>query len=156
MLANDNDNYGWLSIAMHWVMAIGIAGLFVLGLVMIDLDYYDPWYNRAPHIHESIGMLLAAILLLRILARLINPPPPPLASLKPTQRFLAILVHWLFYLLMIAIAASGYLISSAGGNSVAVFDWFSVPDLGIALDQQQDRAGLWHRWIAWSLIGAMK
>ena len=152
MLANDRDNYGWLSICLHWLMAAGIAGLFALGLIMVDLDYYSPWYNRAPHIHESIGLLLAAVLTLRLLARLLNPPPPPLASLSNTQRSLAKAMHWLFYLLMITIAASGYLISTAGSAEVAVFNWFTVPGLAIGIEQQEDIAGLWHRWIAWSLI----
>lgn len=152
MLANDRDNYGWLSICLHWLMAVGIAALFALGLIMVDLDYYSPWYIRAPHIHESIGLVFAAMLILRILARLLNPPPPPLASLSPTERALATCMHWLFYLLMIAIAASGYLISTAGGAEVAVFDWFTLPGLAFGLDQQEDIAGLWHRWIAWSLI----
>jgi cytochrome b561 len=152
MLANDRDNYGWLSICLHWLMALGIAGLFALGLIMVDLDYYDPWYNRAPHIHESIGLLLAAILLLRLLARSLNPPPPPLESLNSMERALAKAMHWLFYLLMIGIAASGYLISTAGGGEVEVFNWFSVPGLAIGLEQQEDSAGLWHCWIAWSLI----
>lgn len=152
MFANDSDNYGWFSIVLHWLMAILIVGMFVLGIVMVDLDYYDSWYQRAPHIHESIGLILAALLLLRLLARVLNPPPPPLPTLPALERKLAISVHWLFYGLMLTVIASGYLISSAGARDIPLFDWFEVPALPRQLEHQEDIAGRWHLTIAWGLI----
>lgn len=152
MFANDSDNYGWFSIALHWSMAVIIIGLFWLGLSMVELDYYDPWYNRAPAIHESVGLLLAAMLLLRLLARLLNPPPPPLASLHSAERGLAITVHWLFYALILATITSGYFISTAGGTAVSLFDWFELPAALGDYPQQEDIAGLWHERLAWSLV----
>ena len=54
-------------------MAVGIIGLFVLGLWMVDLDYYSPYYRSAPHMHRSIGMLLLIWLVVRFGWRLVNP-----------------------------------------------------------------------------------
>ena len=70
--------YAPLAIGLHWLTAVLTVGLFGLGLYMVDLDYYDPWYNRAPHWHESIGVLLAIALFARIGVRLYYPPPAPL------------------------------------------------------------------------------
>lgn len=152
MLANSSDDYGWLSIGLHWLMAAIIAALFALGVMMVELDYYDPWYNRAPLLHESVGLLLAALLLLRLAARLLNPPPPPLATLIPFERKLATTTHWLFYALMLGTVVSGYLIASAGGRQLALFDWISVPGFDTGIEQQEDIAGRWHLWLSWSLI----
>ena len=45
-LKNDPRRYGLVSIALHWLMALPIFGLYFLGEYMVDLDYYDPWYIR--------------------------------------------------------------------------------------------------------------
>ena len=152
LLANSSDDYGWLSIGLHWVMAAIIAALFALGSLMVELDYYDPWYNRAPLLHESVGLLLAALLLLRLAVRLLNPPPPPLATLNPFERKLATTAHWVFYALMLGTVVSGYLIASAGGRQLALFDWISLPGFDTGIEQQEDIAGRWHLWLAWSLV----
>ncbi len=149
---NSRNEYGWFSIIVHWLMAAAVFGLFFLGYFMVDLDYYSPWYNRAPHLHEGLGLLFGALLLVRLVARWLNPPPPPLASLNAMERITARAVHSLFYALMLAIVVSGYLISSAGDRAVPVFNWFSVPSLPLPLEQQEDVAGKWHRWIGWSLV----
>ena len=52
-----NETYGWLSIGLHWLVAGGVFGLFFLGHYMVDLTYYDRWYNKAPAIHKAIGMI---------------------------------------------------------------------------------------------------
>jgi cytochrome b561 len=151
-MLNNKDNYGWFSILLHWLMAAALLGLFALGYFMVGLDYYSPWYNRAPHIHESIGLLFAAALLVRLAARWFNPPPPPLPGLSRTERRMAVAVHWLFYLLMTAVVVTGYTVSSAGERDIPLFSWFSVPTLPLQLEQQEDVAGKWHRWIAWTLV----
>ncbi len=151
-LLNGKSDYGWLSITLHWLMAVGVFGLFMLGFWMVDLDYYSSWYNRAPHIHESLGMVFAILLMTRLAARWLNPPPPPLGSLSAVEKIAALTVHRLFYLLMLAIVITGYGISSAGDRAVPVFDWFTVPAVPLPLEQQEDVAGKWHRWIGWALI----
>ena len=42
MLRNTATTYGWVSIALHWFMAVVLLGLFALGWFMVDLDYYSP------------------------------------------------------------------------------------------------------------------
>ena len=149
---NSDSDYGWLGIVLHWLMAVAIIGIFLLGYFMVELDYYSPWYNRAPHIHESLGVLFGALLVIRLVARWLNPPPPPLGSLHAAERQAARAVHWLFYLLMFVITVTGYVISSAGDRSVPVFNWFSLPAVPLPIEQQEDIAGKWHRWVGWSLI----
>ena len=38
-------------------------------------------------------------------------------------------MHWGFYPLLLALMVSGYLMSTADGRPIEVFDWFSVPAL---------------------------
>ena len=71
---------------------------------------------------------------------------------KPWELRLASLVHGLLYLLLIVIVLSGYLISTAKGQGIDVFGWFTLPALITGLPEQADRAGLVHYWLAISVL----
>jgi len=120
--------YGLPTRLVHWLMAIAIIGMYVLGLWMVDLDYYSPYYHSAPDLHRSIGILLLIALVLRFGWRLINVRPDD-AELSRTERVAARIVHWGLYPLLLALMISGYLMSTADGRPIQVFDWFSIPSL---------------------------
>lgn len=149
---NHNGGWGVVAMGLHWLIALAVFGMFGLGLYMTDLTYYDQWYHEAPHVHRSIGVLLFLLMVGRLLWRLGNAAPPPLASHKTWERLLARAVHIAFYLLLFALMISGYLITTADGRPVYVFDWFSVPAT-LTGQHQEDIAGVIHRWLAWSVIG---
>jgi cytochrome b561 len=120
--------YGVATRAMHWLMAVAIVGLFALGLWMVDLNYYSPYYRSAPDLHRSVGMLMLFLLIARFVWRLVNDKPSD-AELSLLERIAAQVVHWGFYPLLFALMASGYLMSTADGRPIEVFNWFSVPAL---------------------------
>jgi len=151
VLRNTTQTYGWMAIGLHWLMAIGILGLFVLGVWMVKLDYYDTWYHRASDIHQDIGMLLLAMLVVRLFWAWFNIKPDIAAA--AWERATAIAVHRLFYLLMLIVLVSGYLIPTAEGEGFDVFGWFYVPALWHLNAAQADMAGDIHRWSAWTTIG---
>ena len=150
---NSDHNYGVVSISLHWLMAVVVVGLFALGYWMRGLSYYDEWYRLGPYIHKSVGILLAMTLLLRLFWRFSNSQPKDADSLKKWEKRSAHLVHWLLYILLIAVVSSGYLISTADGRSIEVFTWFEVPALFAGFENQEDIAGLIHEYIAYSVIG---
>lgn len=151
-IKNTRSRYGWLSVTLHWSMAIAILGMFGLGLWMVSLSYYDPWYRQGPFIHKSVGMILLALLVLRLLWRLANPRPDDAPTLKPWERVTAHLTHWLLYGLLLAVMVAGYLISTADDRGISVFGWFDVPATLQGLENQEDVAGDIHEILAWSII----
>ncbi|MCW0305904.1 cytochrome b [Pantoea ananatis] len=152
LLRNSPGRYGWLSIFLHWSMALVIYAMFALGLWMVGLSYYDTWYHNAPEIHKSIGVILMLVLIIRLTWRVVSPPPKPLSSYSPLVRITAVLAHGLLYGLLIAILFSGYLISTADGKPVSVFGWFSLPAVLTGAGEQADLAGDIHLWLAWSIV----
>ena len=54
MWRNSDQAYGIIAIALHWLVAVAVLGLFGLGLWMVDLTYYDTWYRTAPSIHKGL------------------------------------------------------------------------------------------------------
>lgn len=149
----DTDNsYGLVSVGIHWLMALVIPTLFALGLWMVSLDYYDTWYKRGPDIHKGIGILLFLALLARILWRGLNRKPLPQSNLSSFEHTAAEVAHIVLYLLVLAVIASGYLISTADGRHIDVFGLFQVPATISGLPNQADLAGQAHLILAISLI----
>jgi len=147
---NTQNGYGWVAISLHWLVAAAVFGLFGLGLWMVELTYYDPWYRQAPGIHKAVGICLFLAVIGRLAWRWANPSPAPRGH--RIERIAARLVHGLLYTLLFALMTAGYLISTADGSAIDVFGLFAVPATISDLPNQEDVAGLVHQWLAWTLI----
>lgn len=152
MWRNTQSGYGWVSIGLHWLMAFAVLALFGLGLYMTDLGYYDPWYNLGPYIHEGVGTLLSVLLLIRVLWVMLNPRPRFDTGMRAWEKSAARLAHWMLYLLMLAVILSGYLITTANGDPLNVFDWFQVPALIEEVERMEDTAGAFHWYLSLALV----
>lgn len=144
-LKNTANTYGWLAIAFHWLSALTVFGLFGLGLWMCSLDYYHPWYKQGPDLHRSIGVVLVGATVLRMLWRLINVTP----KAEPGPRWqtnLSRLIHALLYLWFFLMLISGYLITTAKGQALEVFNWFVIPAFITGIENLEDTAGTVH-WL---------
>jgi cytochrome b561 len=152
MLRNTEDSYGLVAIALHWLVAVVVLALFALGLWMTGLDYYDPWYRRAPDLHKSVGALLFVTLILRLAWRIGNPRPRPEPTLSTLERTASRLAHALLYPLLFAVMTAGYLISTADGRPLNVFGLVAVPATVTGLPNQADLAGDAHLILAIAVI----
>ncbi|MDF1763580.1 MAG: cytochrome b [Oleibacter sp.] len=150
-LRNTDHGYGWIAIVFHWIGAIAVTGMFGLGIYMVDLTFYDPWYKGSLDLHKSLGILIALLISARLIWRIVNPSPRGLSD-KKLENQAAHTVHWILYGAMICMFVSGYLISTADGRGINVFDWFTVPAT-LTGENQADLAGEIHEWLAWGLIG---
>lgn len=153
MLKNTATEYGRVAIALHWLVALVVIGLFALGLWISGLEYYDAWYQRGPALHKSIGVLLFLVVTFRLAWRGLNPRPRPEPTHAVWERRLAGVAHVLLYALLFATMLAGYLISTADGRPIDVFGLFSVPATLSGLENQEDIAGEIHEVLAFSLIG---
>lgn len=151
-IRNRDSHWGLVSILLHWLSAVVILALFTLGIYMTGLTYYDPWYHQAPHIHKSTGLLLLLLTLVRLAWLGLAGSPLPVANQPPIQVKLATWVHRMMYLLILMVAGSGYLISTAKGDPIQVFDWFSIGSLVSRGEVQSELAGQVHLVLAYALI----
>jgi len=151
-LNNTNSNYGFASIFFHWLSALAIFGLFGLGYYMVDLTYYHAWYKTAPELHKSVGIVLFTLMILRLIWRYKQVAPNHLASHSSFEQKVGKAIHTLLYLLIFIIMITGYLISTADGRGIEVFELITVPAFGSLIENQEDIAGLVHKWLAYLLI----
>lgn len=151
-LTNTHTTYGLIAVLLHWLVAVTVISLFLLGLWMVGLTYYDDWYRTAPAVHKAVGVMLFLIVALRLGWRARGPRPAPLASHSTLERRAAATAHVLLYVLLFAVMLSGYMISTADGRPIDVFGVFQVPALISDLPGQADIAGKVHLYLAVTLI----
>ncbi len=140
-----SNRYTKTAIVLHWLIAIGIFGMFAVAFYMTELpreaakqmsyDLFDlgvyTWEltkAESPrafyfNLHKSIGVTLLALIVIRVLWRITHKPPAPLASYQGWERKLSTGAHHLLYLLMVVMPLSG-LIMSVG--SKYGMKWFGI------------------------------
>ncbi len=125
---NTDQSYGILAQGLHWLIAVLVFAQLGLGLYAAGLPLGIArleWLTR----HKSLGLAVLALVLLRLLWRLVSAPPALPESMSKRERFAAVTTHRLLYALLIAAPLAGWLYASAAGLSVNWFGLFQVPDL---------------------------
>ena len=123
--------YSTGAIILHWTMALLI--MVNLALVLVRDFVQGPVIGTLMGNHKAIGLILLVLAVLRLVWRLMHKPPPLEPTLKPWERVLAKLNHWLFYAFMIAVPLTGWMMVSddATGEPVAWPLGLPVPELPV-------------------------
>lgn len=138
-LTNTPDSFGLVSRVIHWGMAIGLFGALALGLRIETMQpaLSNLWLYG---LHKSLGLILLALVVLRIVWHRISPPPGPVGPADGRGPRLARAAHLALYVLMVAIPVSGYIASSATGIDVMLFDRWVLPPLA-PVSEAWEKAG---------------
>jgi cytochrome b561 len=75
------------------------------------------------YIHKSIGMIIIAFVLARVIWRILNGWPEPASKYSNIEHLMAKVVHWTLIIGTVALPVSGALMSGAGGHGLAIFGW---------------------------------
>jgi cytochrome b561 len=128
LLRNDTDSWGGPAKLFHWVMALLIFAQIPLGLMAANW-HLSPTKIELFFWHKSTGMLLLALLALRLGWRLANPTPALPAGTPRWARAAARSGHALLYALMVALPVTGWIINSASNIPFRVFWTIPLPAL---------------------------
>jgi cytochrome b561 len=115
--------YALPTILLHWAMAAAIAGAWLIGQFAEDA----PRGSALIGAHGLLGLAVLALLLPRVLARLLGGAPADAGA--GWERGLARAAHGLLYALMLAVPLSGLGIAMAGRAPFPVLGLFEVPNL---------------------------
>ena len=107
--------YNSIAITIHWLMAILILFMFVLGIYMVDLPKGSDERSWFFALHKSMGLTLALLALIRLSWKLISKSPELPDDVLPIQKKAAISTHNLLYLMMFIQPITGYLSSCFAG-----------------------------------------
>ena len=117
--------YAVIAIALHWVIAAGIVFQILLAWRMEDLK--TPLGFALVQLHKSVGISILLLSLVRLGWRLANPPPPEPEGLKAWEVTLSKLVHLAFYVIMIGMPLTGWLMVSASRIEIPTLLFGAIP-----------------------------
>jgi cytochrome b561 len=127
MILNNTERWGWISIALHWLTAILVIGLAIVGLIMSELPT-SALKMQVFALHKSFGITVLALTILRLSWRLLVGTPDAVAASR-LQTLAAKIVHGAMYGLLFAMPLSGWLYNSASGFPLHWFGMLSLPKL---------------------------
>jgi cytochrome b561 len=118
-------NYTHTAVVLHWILAVLLGVMIALGLYMTELPRNTPergWYFN---LHKSLGLLAAAVIMVRVGWRLRHAAPRLAGATPAWQAAAAKISHLALYACMVFMPLTGYLGSA--------FNKYGVKFFGLAL-----------------------
>ena len=133
--------YSKIAILFHWLIALLIGANILLANLGEDL----PRAARAAYMspHKAIGISILILTIGRILWRLTHRPPALPDKVAGWQAKAGQCAHILFYVLMIAMPLTGWLMIGANGKAAPV-DFFGLFTIDMAVGKNAMLADIGH------------
>lgn len=158
------ERYTAVAILLHWLIALGILALIVIGLIMTQLQAaIGPMETfKLFQLHKSIGITVLLLAVVRILWRFANKPPSLPVHMAKVEKQAAHGLHWLLYVLMFGLPLTGWAVVSASPFNLptVLYNLVPWPDLPV-LPHLANKAAVshllgWvHAYASWGLIGLL-
>ena len=110
---------------LHWLLAAMVLAMLFIGVAMVST--VSPMYVHLVAIHKPLGIAILALVIIRIVNRLLNRPPPLPADLPTIQKIAAKASHVVLYGLMLALPIVGWSMLSAGDLPIVLFGTVRLP-----------------------------
>lgn len=150
-LKNTPERWGWVSQALHWLIAVLIVVIAIIGLTMGDVPN-SPRKVSVYALHKSLGLTVLALAAVRLAWRLHAGAPRDLPGTPAWQQRVASATHAALYGLMFAMPLSGWLLNSAAGYPLQWFKLFNLPALAAQDDALRELAEELHEAGFWLLL----
>jgi cytochrome b561 len=152
---NTKTSWGLGAKLFHWIMALGIIGASIF---VLHVNGSMPWFASSPlffityiHWHKAFGLILLALVILRLLWKWTNPKPVT-DELTPFEEKASKWTHRSLYTLMLVVPVTGWIASSAFGSPTKFFGLFVIPGI---IEKSKPLVGpfYWlHFGLAWLLL----
>lgn len=121
-----NSRYASVAIGLHWLIALALLFQIALGWRMDDHSHSAQTY-LVFQLHKSVGITILLLSLVRLGWRLSHPPPPLPQHLQTWERWLATATHVGFYVILIGLPLTGWLVVSASKTQIPTLLYGTVP-----------------------------
>ncbi|MGG6894891.1 MULTISPECIES: cytochrome b [Rhizobium] len=152
--------YTLVAIILHWMMALGIAALALIGLAMTHLKLAPMQLFELYQLHKSIGITVFLAAFLRLAWRLTHRPPNLPEAMPSVEKAAATGGHLLLYAFLFALPITGWALVSVSVLNIptvlyGVLPWPDLPLLSMLDDKApaEALAKLVHAYGAYVLIG---
>jgi cytochrome b561 len=153
------SRYTAVAVFLHWIMALGILALVIIGLTMAHVKLKPLALFKLYQLHKSIGITILLVAFLRLAWRLAHPPPALPASMPPGERKAGAAAHLLLYAALFVLPLTGWAVVSAAPLNIptvlyGVIPWPHLPILSTLHNKAPVEHVLahTHAYLAWALI----
>jgi cytochrome b561 len=114
----DGARYGNVAVLLHWAIAILILANLAIGLGFPEHQPGEPFPPKPLlPLHISLGLSVLILSIARMFWRLTHRPPAHSLTMKRWEVWLANAAHTAFYVLIVGMPLTGWLILSAHRNA---------------------------------------
>ena len=139
-----DTRYTKVAITLHWVIALAILIQLGTGIIMgFDL-MAKPVLFHMFQFHKSMGLTVLVLSLFRLFWRLTHKAPSLPSHMPAWEKFAAKASHYLFYVFMIGVPLTGWLIVSSSSFGLPtmwfnLFEWPHIPGIEHLADATKDQ-----------------
>ena len=123
----NHDQFAGSQKLLHWLMAICIIAMLFIGVGMVST--VKPKYLTLVTIHKSLGIVILALVVIRLVLRLTLGAPPLPADLPTPMKLGAKLSHYALYGLMFAMPLLGWAMMSAANYPIVLLGGIRLPPI---------------------------
>ncbi len=124
----NTSGYNGTAKFLHWLIVVLLIAQFIFAWTMPHIGRDTP-ISTLIGLHFTFGVIILAVVIVRLAWRLIQGAPPPEAGIPAWQETLSSIVHWLLYALLFVIPILGWINADWRGMPVALFGQLEMPQL---------------------------
>jgi cytochrome b561 len=139
------QHYDLPSRAFHWVTAIAVAIAFILGpdgFGRLMRQGIDPATRNDIVWHESLGILVLVLTLLRLLWVAFRPPVPQI-SMNHWMQTMAKIMHLALWALLLGLPITAFLALGSEGHPLTLLGGFRVDQMPLIADSAIAKLADW-------------
>jgi cytochrome b561/polyisoprenoid-binding protein YceI len=140
-MSEQQARYNGVAMAIHWLTALTVIGLLIVGNYMADLPKTDPMKLVLFNIHKSFGVAVFLLTALRLVWRLTHRPPELPSEMPAWEQKAAHAAHWALYALLFIVPLMGWLMVSESPRNIPtmLFGMVQLPHLPFFADWETDQ-----------------
>lgn len=142
--------YDRIALALHWISALLLVFMTGLGWYMMEIEH-TPGAQPYFVLHKSLGLIVLALVLVRLVWRRSHPVPQLPSQMPAWQLRAAQMVQVGLYLCMLVLPLAG-IAGAAYSKSGLVFFGYSLPRLAVANHDTAEAYFDIHGTLVWLLI----
>ncbi|WP_045826774.1 cytochrome b [Teredinibacter turnerae] len=143
---NKSNSFHWSQKLLHWLMAILVIAMLLMGIGLTHS--VSERHTLLVAYHKPLGMLIFALVIVRLLVRWRLGAPALPATLAKPQQLAARISHWLLYALLIAQPLCGIFMVWCGSYPLPGANHAALP-----YPQTYAMLRTLHSVLAYSLLG---
>ncbi|MEM1379490.1 MAG: cytochrome b [Pseudomonadota bacterium] len=120
------SHYSSVAKALHWLIALMIIVQIPAAMFMVSMAFSETKFMLY-QLHKSFGFIVLALSLFRLGWRLTHRPPPAPAGTPAWQHAAAGFTHVAFYVVIIGIPLTGWLMVSASTLGIDTKIFYVIP-----------------------------